>query len=92
MKTAKDLVPMAATHPGEILLDELKARGIKQIKLAKESGLHKTMVNEIISGKRDISATVALKLESILGVSAEYWAIAQATYNIDVARITQKKA
>jgi HTH-type transcriptional regulator/antitoxin HigA len=74
------------THPGVFLLDELKIRGIKQKDLANSIGIQKTNLNEIIKGKRDINADLAILLELVLGVSALFWMHAQVNYDIAKAK------
>ena len=51
-----DLRPYMPTHPGEVLKDELQARGISQKKFSSLIGVSYTMLNEILNGKRPISA------------------------------------
>jgi HTH-type transcriptional regulator/antitoxin HigA len=84
-----------AIPAGEILKDELVARGIKQKDFANDIGMSATQLNEILAGKRGISAEMAIILEKALGINASFWNNLQATYDLDIARInieTQKKA
>jgi HTH-type transcriptional regulator/antitoxin HigA len=90
MKTKKNLLPAFATHPGEIIQDELDARGVNQAELAKLIGIEKTQLNEVIKGKRGINADLALLLEKALGIDADYWMSAQKNYELDQARINEK--
>lgn len=90
MKTANNLVPFIATHPGEMLLDEINALGISQADFAKQIGYKKSQVNELIKGKRNINADLALLLEQSLGIDAEFWMEAQKNYDLDFARIKNK--
>ena len=90
MNTIKNTVPFVATHPGEILLDELKANNFSQSDFAKQIGYNKSQLNEIIKGKRNINADLALLLEKTLGIDAEYWLEAQKNYELDKARINSK--
>ena len=57
-----DLRPYMPTHPGEVLKDELQARGISQKKFSSLIGVSYTMMNEILNGKRPISADMSLLL------------------------------
>ncbi len=66
----KDLTAGYATHPGEMLLDELGARNISQADFAKQIGYQKSQLNEIINGKRGINADLALLLEGALKIDA----------------------
>ncbi|MEK6482487.1 HigA family addiction module antitoxin [Catalinimonas sp. 4WD22] len=74
-------------HPGEILLDELEAREIPQNAFAKELGMKASHLNEIIHGKRNISPSMALKLETLLEISASFWVRLQAEYDLDKVRL-----
>ena len=62
-----------AIHPGEYLRDELEARGWTQTYLAKLIGRPLQVVNEIVHGKKGISAQTAVDLAGALGTSAEVW-------------------
>lgn len=90
MKTATELTPLMATHPGEILLDEIEAIELSQVDFAKQLGMPRSQLNEIIKGKRNINADLALLLEKVLGIDVEYWMEAQKNYDIDKARIEAK--
>jgi len=85
-----NIIPFIATHPGEVLADELKARKIKQSDFAKNTGIALTIINEIIKGKRSITADIALILEKVLEIEAQYWLNLQSNYELDKARIKQK--
>jgi addiction module HigA family antidote len=57
-------------HPGEILLEEfLKPMGISQYRLAKDTSVHPRRINEIVHGKRSITADTALRLSMYLGTT-----------------------
>jgi HTH-type transcriptional regulator/antitoxin HigA len=88
--TTKTLTPAIATHPGEILLDEIIANNFSQMDFAKMIGFSRTQLNEIIKGKRNINADLALLLEKTLSIDAEYWMEAQKNYDLDKARIEAK--
>lgn len=62
-----------AIHPGEILREELKARGIKQKDFAKAIGWQATHLNEFIKGKRNLNEDLAMRLESQLGIPFKTW-------------------
>ncbi|MBI4799844.1 MAG: HigA family addiction module antidote protein [Desulfarculus sp.] len=82
--TEKKLAPM---HPGEILSEEfLKPLGLSQNALARELKIPPRRVNEIVLGKRGVSADTALRLARYLGTSAEFWLGLQADFELDVAR------
>lgn len=86
-KNVKDLTPIVATHPGEVLKDELDARGIKQKDFANELNIGVTQLNEVIKGKRNITPDFAVLLEGILGIDAQFWVNMQSNYTLDLARI-----
>ncbi len=80
------LIPFIATHPGIILRKELIARCITQRKFAEMIEMQPTMLNEIIRGKRPVTASIALSLEKALEISAEFWIRFQYQYELDVVR------
>ena len=78
---------MPPVHPGEILHEEfMKPLGITQYRLAKEMHVYPRRVNEIVHGKRAISADTALRLARYFGTSAELWMNLQAHYDLELAR------
>lgn len=91
MTTQSNILPYEATHPGTLIKDELEARDdMKQKDLAKELGVKATFLNEIIKGKRPVTADIAILLEKSLEVPADYWMKFQSQYEIDKARIKEK--
>lgn len=91
MATKKILTPVQATHPGVLIKDELDATpDLNQRKLAKELDVQPSFLNEIIKGKRPVTADIAILLEKIFGISADYWMRFQSQYEIDKARVKQK--
>lgn len=75
-----------AIHPGEILKEELESRGITQKDFAKVIAVSYTMLNEILNGKRSITADFAILTEAALGTPAEHWLNLQARYNLQTAK------
>ena len=72
-------------HPGEVLLEEfLKPIGISQNRLALNIGVPPRRINEIVFGKRGITADTALRLAKFFGTSAEFWLGLQSQYVLDV--------
>ncbi len=66
-------IPFRATHPGVLIKDELEVRPeLKQKDLAIELGVKPTFLNEIIKGKRPLTADIAILLEKILEIPATY--------------------
>lgn len=88
--TTKNMIPFEPTHPGTVILDEINARNISQKILAHELGVLPTFLNEILKGKRSITADFAILLEKSLGISADYWMRFQSQYDIDRARLKEK--
>jgi len=74
-------------HPGEILLEEfLNPMGISQNALARAIGVPPRRINEIVLGKRGITADTALRLSRAFGTSEGFWMGLQADYDLDEAR------
>ena len=77
----------APVHPGEILLEEfLKPYGISQYRLAQDIGVPPRRINEIVHGKRAISADTALRLSRYFGLSERYWMNLQARYDLELEK------
>ncbi len=73
-------------HPGEILYEEfLKPLGISQNQLGHDLGVSPRRVNEIVHGKRAVTADTALRLARYFGNSASFWLGLQMDYDLDVA-------
>ncbi len=74
-------------HPGEILLEEyLKPLGISQYRLAKETSVPPRRINEIVHGKRSITADTALRLARYFGTSERFWLNLQTHYDLEVEK------
>jgi addiction module HigA family antidote len=74
-------------HPGEVLQEEfLKPLGISQYRLARDINVPRRRINEIIHGKRAISADTALRLACYFGMSERLWLNLQARYDVKVER------
>src|SRR5216117_2704312 len=74
-------------HPGEVLLEEfLKPMEISQYRLAKSISVPPRRINEIIQGKRAITADTALRLALFFGLSERYWMNLQAWYDLEVQK------
>ena len=83
MKKKKD----APIHPGEILLEEfLKPMNISQYQLAKDISVAARRINEIVHGKRSISANTALRLSRYFRLSERFWLNLQSTYDLAVEK------
>ena len=78
---------MAPVHPGEILFEEfLKPLGISQYKLAKDISVPPRRINEIVHGKRSITADTALRLARYFGLSERFWLNLQSRYDLEVEK------
>ena len=85
--------PRHPFHPGEILLEEfLESVRITQTEFAGKLGWTRARLNELIKGKRGITADAALDLAEALGTSAKLWMNLQATYDLDQAMGRRKAA
>lgn len=85
-KYANNMMPSMLIHPGEMLKDEIEARGITQKDLSKRMGVSYTVFNRILNGKRPITTEYALLLEAALGIDAGIWLRLQADYNMQKAK------
>ncbi len=85
--------PKNPFHPGEILLEEfLDPKGVTQAAFAEKIGWTRSRLNELIKGKRGITAVAALDLAEALGTSPKLWMNLQATYDLDKAASTRRVA
>ena len=85
-KTANNMTSSMLIHPGEMIKDEINARGITQKELAQQMGVSYTVFNEILNGKRPVTTEYALLLEAALGTNASIWIGLQADYNMQKAK------
>jgi len=74
-------------HPGEVLLEDfLKAMGISQYRLATGISVPPRRINEIVHGKRAVTADTALRLARFFGTSEQFWLALQNRYDLEVGR------
>lgn len=76
----------AVIPPGEILEEELEIRGMTQKELAQKMGRPVQTINEIVRGKRALTAETALDLERVLGIEAGLWVRLEGEYRLALAR------
>ena len=82
--TAKTMQPI---HPGEILSKEfLKPLNISQYRLAKDISVPARRINEIVHGKRSITANTALRLSRYFGLSERFWLNLQSRYDLETEK------
>ncbi len=81
-----ELNKLDPVHPGEVLLEEfLKPLGLSQNRLALDIRVPARRINEIVHGRRRITADTALRLARYFGVSPQFWLGLQMDYDLDVA-------
>lgn len=81
------LLDMEPIHPGEVLFEEfLVPLGVTQHRLAVAIGVPPRRINEIVHGKRRISADTALRLARFFGTSDRFWVNLQSRYDLEVER------
>ena len=79
-------------HPGEVLLEEfLVPMGISQNALARATGVPPRRINEIVLGKRALTADTALRLAAFFGTSEGFWLGLQADYDLEETRLGMGK-
>lgn len=91
MAIKNEFLPNYAVHPGVILKEDMEMVGMTQKELSDKTGISKTVINEIIKGKRKINAEIAVLLEGVLFSPAKYWLNLQSNYEEALARIKLNK-
>jgi HTH-type transcriptional regulator/antitoxin HigA len=91
MVTKADIYPDIAILPGEYLEQEITARGISQKELARRMGRPVNAINEIINGKKSLTATTALQLETVIPeISARFWLNLESDFQLTRANIKKR--
>ena len=86
MATKTDTYPDVAIPPGEYLAEEIEARGFSQKELARRMGRPPNAINEIINGKKAITAETALQLEAVMPeLPARFWLNLETDYQLTKA-------
>ncbi len=83
--------PDVAIAPGETLAETLEALGMSQAELARRTARPVQAINEIVHGKKAITAATALALEQALGVPAHVWMHLEADYRLTAARVARDR-
>ena len=92
MATRADAYPDVAIHPGEYLGEEIEARKISQKELARQMGRPVNTINEIINGKKTITAETALQLEVVMPeIPARFWLNLETDYQLTKALVKRGK-
>ncbi len=90
MVTRTEAYPDVAIPPGEYLAEEIGARGISQKELAMRMGRPVNAINEIINGKKSITAETALQLEAVVPeIPARFWLNLETDYRLTKALINR---
>lgn len=84
----KPVNAMPPTHPGEILADELDARGMSAGDLAAETGMPAETVGAILAGRRPVREDAALRLSRFLGTTPDLWLNLQGAFDARTAART----
>ena len=91
MATRTDAYPDVAIPPGEYLGEEIEARSISQKELAKRMRRPANAINEIINGKKAITAETALQLEMVMPeIPARFWLSLETDYQLTKALVRQR--
>ena len=77
--------PFIATHPGELVRDEMRERGLTQKKLASLTGLSSAIISEVVRARRSVTEEIATSLEKALGIPVVMWMNLQSQYDHDIA-------
>jgi HTH-type transcriptional regulator/antitoxin HigA len=92
MVTKTNAYPDVAVPPGEYLEEEIEARGISQKELARRMGRPVNTINEIINGKKAITAETALQLEAVMPeIPARFWLNLETDYQLTKALIKRRQ-
>ena len=85
LRSSITIEKMCPVHPGEVLMEDfIKEYGITQHKVAIDIGVPPRRINEIVHGKRGISADTALRLGRYFRTSPQFWLNLQAQYDLDI--------
>ncbi len=85
-KDRSEINSQVTLHPGEVLDMELNARGISKNEFASQIGLKAANLSELLHQRRHVSAGLALRLEALLGIDAEFWMRVQSGYDLEIER------
>ena len=83
---AEKMYGFRATHPGEVIKDEIEYRGISQKELAERTGISYNILNDILNGRRNLTETTAMLMEAALDVPADSLMALQHKYNMQKIR------
>lgn len=83
---ANNLTPYIPTHPGEVIKDEIEARGITQRQLSEVTGIAYSVVNEVLNCKRPVTVEYALLISKALDLEADTFLRLQAEYDLQTTK------
>lgn len=86
-----DFIPYKATHPGEMILDDMRELGISQAEMSKRTGIPKSIMCDILKGRKGINTQNAVLIAEVLGYTPQILINAQNNYYIDKMRIRERK-
>ncbi|MCY3958593.1 MAG: HigA family addiction module antitoxin [Chloroflexi bacterium] len=82
------MASIESIHPGTHLAEMLEELEVSQYRLARTVGVPPRRINEIVHGRRSVTADTALRLGKALGMTPEFWLNLQRMYDLEVARAT----
>lgn len=85
-----DFIPYRAVHPGEIIADDMKELNITQAELSRKTGIPKSVLNDVIKGRRDINPEMAILIADVIGYTPQMLLAMQSNYDLDRARISER--
>jgi HTH-type transcriptional regulator/antitoxin HigA len=91
-KYANDMIPGDVFHPGEFVKEEMEARNMSQQELADKLNISKSEMSLLLNGHRNITPSIAIKLEKVWGTDAEVWMNLQIRYEINILKIKHRDA
>ena len=85
-KSGQPIAASVTLHPGEVLAMELDTRSLKKIDFATNLNIKPSQLSELLHQKRHINAQMAIKLEKLLGIDADFWLRIQMAYDLAIAK------
>ena len=83
-KKGKPIITSVTLHPGEVIAMEIIARGLRKSDIAAQLNIKMSQLNELMQGVRPVSAQMALRLESVLGIDVDFWLGLQSAYDLAI--------
>ena len=89
--STKNIVPGEPTHPGVFIKEEIEYRKLPQSKIARDMGISRSYLNEILNGRKNITFELAVKFERFLDIGADFLLRMQQQYDMDCLRLKYEK-